>query len=210
MYRNTLTHAKELAKKQYLNTQIQNVQHISGLVWKTINIIKYKNIKNQDITVLETEDNKLIRNSSEICDVFNNYFATIGANLSKKLSRPSNNSDCHSSSVTSPINSSSTSLFLQPITVKEVYLHLNSLNPENIIKFKNIKNQDITVLETEDNKLIRNSSEICDVFNNYSATISANLSKKLSRPSNNSDCHSSSVTSPINSSSTLILTANNC
>ena len=89
-----------------------------------------KNTKNQDISVLETENNKVIESASDICNAFNNYFATVGCNLANKLPKVANNSCRQSSSVTSLINSSSSSFFLRPISVEEVYLHLISLNPK--------------------------------------------------------------------------------
>ena len=56
VYRNKLTHLKEKAKQLHYNTQIDQVQHNSGLLWKAIkNIIKYINTKQQDITVLKDE-----------------------------------------------------------------------------------------------------------------------------------------------------------
>ena len=92
-YRNTLTHVKELAKKQYFNNQVQNARHNSKLVWKTINdLVRYKKIRSQDITGLEFENDKIIENDSEISKAFNDYFATIGSNLANKIPEPSTNS----------------------------------------------------------------------------------------------------------------------
>ena len=45
-YRNKLTHIMELAKKKHFTNQIEQSQHNSGLLWKTVNdIIKLKKTK---------------------------------------------------------------------------------------------------------------------------------------------------------------------
>ena len=76
LYRNELTHVKEQAKKRYYSNQINEAQHNSGLIWKTINdIVTYKNTKSQSITSLKNEEGKLIQNPLLIADTFNEYFS---------------------------------------------------------------------------------------------------------------------------------------
>ena len=86
VYRNKLTHLKEKAKQLYYNTQINQVQHNSGLLWKTIkDITKYKNMKQQDITIIKDENDELIDNPQQMSNIFDKYFSNLGRNMASKI-----------------------------------------------------------------------------------------------------------------------------
>ena len=86
VYRNILTHLKEKAKQLHYNTQINQVQHNSGLLWKTIkDIIKYKNTKQQDISILKDENDDLINNPQHMSNIFNEYFSNLRRNMASKI-----------------------------------------------------------------------------------------------------------------------------
>ena len=86
LYRNKLTHIKEQAKKLYHRNQVNEAQHNSSLIWKTINdIVTYKNTKSQSITSLKNEEGKLIQNTLLISDAFNEYFSQLGRKMANKL-----------------------------------------------------------------------------------------------------------------------------
>ena len=130
-YRNKLTHVKEQAKKLYYSNQINEAQHNSGLIWKTINdIVTHKNTKSQSITSLKNEEGKLIQNPLLIADAFNEYFSQLGRKMANKLSVPST-----TFIATSLIPSSAKSFFfLKPISLDEVFHQLKSLNPAKSTK----------------------------------------------------------------------------
>ena len=124
VYRNKLTHLKKKAKQLYYYTQINQVQHNSGLLWKIIkDIIKYKNTKQQDITVLKDDNDELTDNPQHMSNIFNEYFSNLGRNKASKIPNLS------SQSPTSNLQTYNKSFFLKPISVKEVFSQIMYLNP---------------------------------------------------------------------------------
>ena len=68
VYRNKLTHLKEKAKQKTIK-----------------DIIKYKNTKQQDITVLKDENDELTDNPQHMSNIFNEYFSNLGRNMASKI-----------------------------------------------------------------------------------------------------------------------------
>ena len=85
--------------------------------------VRYKKIRNHDITALEFENGEIIENDSEIPKAFNDYFVTICSNLANKFPGPSSNSCGKSCSVTSLIKPNPNYFFLHPISAKKVYIY---------------------------------------------------------------------------------------
>ena len=109
----------------HYNTKINQVQHNGGLLWKTIkDIIKYKNTKQQGITVIKDENDELIDNPQQMSNIFNEYFSNLGRNMASKIPNPSS-----SQSPTSSLQTFNKSFFLKPISVEEVFNQIMYLNP---------------------------------------------------------------------------------
>ena len=101
------------------------MQHNSGLLWKTIkDIIKHKNTKQQDITVLKDENDELTDNPQHMSNIFTEYFSNLGRNMASKIPNPSS-----SQSPTSNLQTYNKSFFLKPISVEEVFNQIMYLNP---------------------------------------------------------------------------------
>ena len=67
--------------------QIEQSQHNSGLLWKTVNdIIKLKKTKSSHHIRLKDENKNLIENPVHVSNIFNKYFSSIGTNMAKKIS----------------------------------------------------------------------------------------------------------------------------
>ena len=127
IYRNKLTHIKEQAKKLYFNQQIKESQHNTGLLWKTINnIISLKKIKAQNDINIMNEEGNFIANPLQKSNYFNNYFVSLGENMANKIHQPS--SSCPFTE-TSLLHSSPNSFFLKPISIEEVLIELNNIDP---------------------------------------------------------------------------------
>ena len=79
VYRNKLTHIKELSKKLYYNELITKSKHNSALIWKSINNITQRT-KNYDLFINKIIDksNHLVYDSKQICETLNNHFSDIG------------------------------------------------------------------------------------------------------------------------------------
>ena len=122
-YRNKLTHTIELSKKMHYEHLFDANKHNNNKVWKIINeIINYKNKKLGSIpdTIIDS-NNKLQLNSFNISCAFNEYFANVGAKMASVISPK----DKNKTSLPSLLQS----LFLTPITEKEIIMQLNILNP---------------------------------------------------------------------------------
>ena len=113
--RNKLTHSLDISKKAYYTNLFSNSSSDPKMLWKNIEkIIKFKKPKSNQINLIETKG-EIITNPSKIADTFNNYFVTVGSNLSKSFS--------HScvSNPTALINTNKNSIFLRPISNHEIY-----------------------------------------------------------------------------------------
>ena len=80
-----ITHIIELAKKKHFTNQIEQSQHNSGLLWKTVNdIVKLKKTKSSHHIRLEDENKNLIENPVHVSNIFNKYFSSIEQIWQKK------------------------------------------------------------------------------------------------------------------------------
>ena len=127
VYRNKLTHLKEISKKMYYNDIINKAKHDSSLIWRVINdILKFKKkSSNCSIEKLVNENGEIIQHPQEVAELFNQHFSGIGSKVAKKA--PPISSDCNFSTL-SFIKRNSSSLFFHPITEQEVLIHLRELN----------------------------------------------------------------------------------
>lgn len=83
-YRNTLTTTLRVSKKNYYSTQFQaTLNDIKG-TWKVIKNIFKSNSKTSSIRSLQI-DGELVDDTKSIVEKFNNYFCSIGPNLSEGI-----------------------------------------------------------------------------------------------------------------------------
>ena len=125
VYRNKLTHIKELSKKLYYNELITKSKHNSALIWKSINNLTQRT-KNYDLFINKIIDksNHLMYDSKQICETLNNHFSDIGPRMAQNICPPSNT--CKFTNL-SLINNSLTSFYVNPISANKVLNHLNQL-----------------------------------------------------------------------------------
>ena len=124
LYRNKILTLTRVSKKLYYHTYFeQNANNLKN-TWKGINILINRNKKNiKQITALRKLNNAGISyNPSEIPDIMNNHFATIGNNLSSKIPQPS-------TSFTSylPCFAHSGSFVFEPVLPTEIELEIISI-----------------------------------------------------------------------------------
>ena len=145
-YRNKLTHIIEQAKKKHFTNQDEQSQHNSILLWKTANdIIKLKKTKSTHHIRLKDENKNLIENPVHISNLLNmfnkhfssifnkylnKYFSSIGTNMANKI-------NATKTTPTSLICITINSLFLQPISVEEVFHELRNLDPSKSTRSDN-------------------------------------------------------------------------
>ena len=86
---NETNNAIKSDKRQYFLNNLELNKKNSSKPWKLINELNSrKSCTNRNITKIKT-DNQAINSASEIAETFNNFFTSIGPNLTSKLS-PSN------------------------------------------------------------------------------------------------------------------------
>lgn len=109
--------AKRRCKKNYFKKLFEDTS--SAKIWKNLNIVLGK--KNQDRNIeLENNGNKTC-NNLEVCEIFNEYFSSIGENLAKSI--PKNN--LNPLSTVTPVQRT---IFLKPTNEVEVTSLIKELN----------------------------------------------------------------------------------
>ena len=94
-----------------------------GNIWKTINTIcSYKSQNSHTSIDHLTTDQGIITVDRDIASAFNDYFASVGANLASKIDRTSN---CFQDYLPHPTLNS---FFVEPTTENEIFNTIMSLN----------------------------------------------------------------------------------
>ena len=123
-YLNKLTHIKNIAKRSYYENLIKKNKRNPFQTWSIIkDIIDFKNSTNKaklSFTIM-IRDEKIKTDSKNFLDIACEYFANIGANMSKKL--PFSNSF----SFKIHRNSCMKSFLLEEITLEEINLCIDNL-----------------------------------------------------------------------------------
>ena len=124
-YRNKLTRTIKASKQVYFKTQIKNNKYNTKKLWNVLNsIVNLKqNNKSHKSPTISTAPDTIISDPYEVANLFNEYFANVGTNLSKLIKKPSNIN-------ISPPDSREVrdSLFLKPITEQEIITYISQLN----------------------------------------------------------------------------------
>lgn len=107
---------------------MNNTSHAK--LWKNINHIFGKSVKSESIALIK--DGVTITNGQEICEIFNNYFSSIGQKLANTI---------HIDPMVNPLSSVQRipdSIFLAPASGNEVTLLINNLKRNKSCGFDNI------------------------------------------------------------------------
>ena len=120
--RNKLTTGQ---KKEHFTNQVEQLQHNSRLLWKTVNdIIKLKKTKTTQYIRLKDENKNFIENPVHVSNIFNKYFSSIETNMANKINPTKNTKTKPTSLICTTINS----FFLQPSSVEEISRELTNLD----------------------------------------------------------------------------------
>ena len=134
-YRNNLTRKIELAKRQYYRNKINLSTSNPSKLWKTLNDIVKLNNKNHtdNIALKDPANNKIIHNSQDVSNIFNNHFTNIGKMLSDMI--PSTSSHKNLTYIPkSKKHSYIKSFFLTPLTSHEVIQYISELDSNKATK----------------------------------------------------------------------------
>ena len=116
--RNKITREVEQEKKKYYNKLFQMTKTNPKFLWKSINkTINYKPPRSQTIKEMERSNGEATSSNSDISNIFNDYFASIGETLSKKIEILDENLLKNIKDLIRPNRSS---IFLSPITPEEI------------------------------------------------------------------------------------------
>lgn len=128
-YKNLLQIVIKNARILHYQNEILQANSNTKSTWRIINEIIYnKNKPKIPIASLYNNDNKLVKDKFEICNILNDYFTNVGENISKNIKKKNYhkldwkylNNNCHVDE----------SLFLNPISTNEIENYLNLLKDE--------------------------------------------------------------------------------
>ena len=126
-FRNKLAHDKEQAKQKFYTKTIYETKHNIKHLWTTINdIAKYKTKAKGNIAYLVNNQEEKITEPTDIANTFNTFFSTVGQRLASSIEDPG---DLCTLSCTSLIPQQNNFFYLKPITLSEVLMYLQQLNP---------------------------------------------------------------------------------
>ena len=124
MYRNKLTHIKEMSKSNYYQRRLGESGDMSD-TWKTINNILRKPSESSTLPTYVKYESKPIYGQNDVCNAMNNHFCSIGHKLSKRFA----NSSCHDKSDKTFFDQRvSSSIFLEPTDQYEINAIIDKLN----------------------------------------------------------------------------------
>ena len=133
LYANKLNKLKYHSKKMYLNREFEENKHNPRKTWKTINSLLHNKTKTADFPSEIKTDGITADDPTEIANCLNKYFCTIGEKLAQNVQ--TNNDLNYRTYLKNPVSST---IFLQPTQVSEVYTAIMSLNTNKSPGFDNI------------------------------------------------------------------------
>ena len=84
--RNNITHKIEYTKQAYYKLKIQQTNGNSKKLWQNINeIVTTKNHKQTPQIHIQNDSNNIITDPTQVSNLFNQYFSTVGTELSRKF-----------------------------------------------------------------------------------------------------------------------------
>lgn len=123
LYRNKIQTLTRISKKLYFHTYFENNIKNMKKTWEGINdLINHKKRNQKHITAIKCQNNDITQNTSEISNILNKYFSTVGQKLASSLS----NSTKHFSDYLSADHRAH-SFFFNPVTSLEVEYEITSM-----------------------------------------------------------------------------------
>lgn len=96
LYRNKIIQLSRLSKKNYYHKYFENHLNNMRKTWQGINeVINRKSKKSRSITKLRHPDGSICQDPSEVPNILNEHFASIGQNLASKLPNPKKHFDSY-------------------------------------------------------------------------------------------------------------------
>ena len=139
-YNKHLKRIKRAAKKKYYYDKCEEHKHNTKNLWKTINsVTKSINNKTEVIEKLKV-DGGYIHSGEEISEEFAAHFAGVGKKYATQMTNPKNDLRSYVDKI--PMHAKS--IFLEPVTAKEIEKHIDNLPPK---KSSGIDNIDNTILK---------------------------------------------------------------
>lgn len=152
-YRNKLTTIIKKAKNQYFSKQIDKAEGDKRKIYNTINeAIHYKSKRKTDPTQIKIND-KIITDQKLIADHLNTHYINVGQRLS-------NNTNNLPNPILRPFTIDC-SLFLKPITPKEVENTINKLRGESAPGHDNIKVSTLKKINQQVSKPLSHIFNLC-------------------------------------------------
>ena len=132
-YRNILSSSLRLAKRMYFSKQFDKCKFDLKSTWKVINEVM-KTKTNSGPPKYIFKDGLQIDNSTDMAEIFNDYFVNLGPDLANKI--PNSRTSFHSFLK----DRNSESLFFVPIVEEEIIEIVNSLNNKKSSGYDGITN----------------------------------------------------------------------
>ena len=124
-YRNKLTHTIENSKRLYFQQQIKYTKSNTRKLWKTVNeIVNLKKSKSKNNINIMDSCGKIIKDPKLVSEMVNQYFVSVGENLSQKITQPTNSQITHLSG----IKTNNNSMFIKLITEYDMTNYIKNLD----------------------------------------------------------------------------------
>lgn len=136
-YRKTLTQVIKKTKIGYYKCLLEKHKNSSKSIWSVVKKMSANNNENNNIDKIYNQANEIVQNE-EICNIFINYFSSVGKTLAEKIK--------NNNTFKSPSQENLNSIFLLPINENEIYNY--------IMKLKNKKAPGIDGIKSETLKQI--------------------------------------------------------
>lgn len=134
-YRTALNRLKRFSKREYLANEINSYQGNYKKLWSLLNSLLKRNNDKQSIIGELFANGKAITNTSEICDILNDHFSTVGQRVTKALPA---NLDAHKKYL---LRANTNALLLSPVSEGEIDRLVSSLpvkTSKGVDNFSNI------------------------------------------------------------------------
>ena len=142
-YRNNYNRNLRLAKRLYVSDLLTKYKKDIKMTWRTVNdLIGRKKEGNSNFPNRIVVKNKNLTSKSEIADAFNDFFATIGSNLAKKIP----DSDTPFTAFLSRVEEE---MKIKDLSDEELKVAISNLEPEKSAGYDEISPKIVKVASTE-------------------------------------------------------------
>ena len=124
-YRNKLNRTIVMSKRSHFQQKIQQNQGNTKKLWKTLNeIVNRKPYRQKSDLQIVNNSGQLIKDSKQVSNLMNTYFASVGEKLSANITPPVNTNTNYLTGV----NKVNDSMFLKLFTVNEMESYIRNLD----------------------------------------------------------------------------------